>query len=253
LRPVIGITCRSSIRDGANSEYVIARPYISAIEESGGLPIILPPITEFRPGGAWSLTSICQGLILSGGGDPDPVFFNEEPHAKLGRVDRERDEWEIFLCRAARVEGIPILGICRGIQVINIALGGNLYQDIAQYLPNTLDHMQNTPPENRWHQVIIEKESRLFRVLNTERIWCNSLHHQAVKTVAPQLKVVARAEDGVIEAVEYTGSEFILGVQWHPERLRESSTERIFSEFVACSLRLAGRTNYAPNKAAISE
>ena len=239
MRPVIGVTCSSKLPGEGKSEYVLARPYISAVERGGGIPIILPPLLELVRRGAWSLRRICHGLILSGGGDPDPALFNEKPHDKLGQVDRERDEWEIFLCKMAWLERVPILGICRGLQILNIALGGSLYQDIPSTLPEAINHMQDTPAEFLSHQVLIEEESRLFSILRKDRIWCNSLHHQAIKAVAPQLAVVARSEDGVIEAVEArtreAGEGFVLGVQWHPERLKQPATDLIFAEFITSS------------------
>jgi len=239
LRPIIGITCSSTVKGEVQSEYVLAKPYISAVERGGGIPIILPPLLDLVQQETWSLRTLCHGLLLSGGGDVDPALFNEQPHEKLGRVDRERDEWEIFLCRTAWLERMPILGICRGIQILNIALGGNLYQDISSALPKAFNHMQDIPAECLSHQVLIEKGSRLFSLLRKDRVWCNSLHHQAVKEVAPQLTVAARSEDGVIEAVEArtreAGEGFILGVQWHPERLKQSTTDLIFREFVASS------------------
>ncbi len=215
---------------------MLAGAYCRAVEKAGGIPVLLPALAILdRP-----LHSFCQGLLLSGGGDFDPAFFGEEPHPQLGTVDLERDRWEISLIRKARAEGLPILGICRGIQALNVAFGGTLYQDLpAQYLPAPnrplLEHNQQIPGDQVSHRVTIVAGSLLSRVIGPTEIWTNSHHHQAVKDPAPDLKVTARSDDGVIEGLEGTGDHFLLGVQWHPERLANPDSQRLFTAFVrAC-------------------
>lgn len=205
------------------------------MQKVGGIPVLLPAITRLeRP-----LASFCQGLLLSGGGDFDPGFFGEVPHPALGTVDYERDCWEITLITKARREGLPILGICRGMQAINIALGGSLYQDLPSQYPvsgkGLVEHHQSAPGDQVTHRVKITVNSLLHQVVESTEIWTNSHHHQAVKETAPGLKVTARSEDGVIEGIEGKNDHFLLGVQWHPERLSTPDSHRLFAAFVrAC-------------------
>ncbi|HHW12809.1 MAG TPA: gamma-glutamyl-gamma-aminobutyrate hydrolase family protein [Firmicutes bacterium] len=235
MKPVIGVTCRHD-RKQIPDQYMLAGAYCRAIEKAGGIPVLLPAQAEFdRP-----LHSFCQGLLLSGGGDIDPAFFNEEPHPRLGTVDQERDRWELLLVRKAYAEGLSMLGICRGVQVLNVAFGGTLYQDLpAQYAqrPNRplLEHNQQIPGDQVSHRVTIAAGSLLARILESTEIWTNSHHHQAVKDPAPNLRITARSDDGVIEGLEGTGDHFLVGVQWHPERLASPDSQRLFAAFVrAC-------------------
>ena len=212
---------------------MLAGAYCRAIEKAGGIPVLLPAMAKLdRP-----LHSFCQGLLFSGGGDFDPAFFNEEPHPQLGTVDLERDRWEILLIRKARAEGLPMLGICRGIQALNVALGGTLYQDLPAQYPRVsnlplLEHNQQIPSDRVSHRVTIVAGSLLSRVIGSTEIWTNSHHHQAVKEAAPDLKITARSDDGVIEGLEGTEGPFLLGVQWHPERLANPDSQRLFTGFV---------------------
>ena len=215
---------------------MLAGDYCRAVEKAGGIPVLLPALAACdRP-----LRSFCQGLLLSGGGDFDPAYFNEAPHPRLGTVDRDRDCWEILLIRKAQAESLPILGICRGVQALNVAFGGTLYQDLpAQYpqQPNRplLPHDQPAPGGPATHRVTIKAGSLLARILASTEIWTNSYHHQAVKDPATNLRVTARSDDGVIEGLEGTGDHFLLGVQWHPERLENTDSQRLFAAFIlAC-------------------
>lgn len=227
MKPVIGITCRHLI-DSGSDQYLLAAQYVQAIEREGGIAVILPAAGEFdRP-----LRSICDGLMLTGGGDLDPGLFSEEPHPKLGWVDPERDKFEISLIQRAKSEDLPVLGICRGMQMLNVALGGNMYQDLESQAPHALRHMQRRPPERVSHRVWVEEGTRLFHIIRRRRIWTNSLHHQAIKDPAPGFTVSARADDGVAEAIELPGDLFFLGVQWHPERLFRQSARLLFVEFL---------------------
>ncbi len=217
----------------------MAGAYCRAVKKAGGIPVIFPALAWLeRP-----LSSFCQGLLLSGGGDFDPAYFNEGPHPKLGTVDRERDHWEITLTRKARREGLPILGICRGMQALNLAFGGSLYQDLpSQYWPEQkqplIEHDQHLPGNQVSHRVVVEEASLLFSIVGSTEIWTNTHHHQGVKGVAPGLKISARSDDGVIEGIEGiegSAGAFLLGVQWHPERLTTPESQQLFAGFVrAC-------------------
>lgn len=235
IKPLIGITCCHN-RKQQPDQYLLAGAYCRAIVKAGGIPVLLPALAGLdRP-----LRSFCQGLLFSGGGDFDPVFFHEEPHPRLGTVDRERDRWEILLARQAWAEGLPMLGICRGAQALNVAFGGTLYQDLPAQYPRVanrplLEHNQRTPGDQVSHRVTITAGSLLARVVGATEIWTNSHHHQAVKDPAANLNVTARSDDGVIEGLEGTGGPFLLGVQWHPERLTTPDARRLFTGFVrAC-------------------
>src|SRR5690554_4459450 len=225
MRPVIGITCRRVAGAGVD-EYRLAVPYIAAVEKAGGIPLLLPALAvrERLP------AAVCHGLLFSGGGDPDPRFYGEEELFPLDSVDRRRDAWEIFLVKQARRYAIPVFGICRGLQIINVALGGTLYQDLPAQL--RVSHRQDTPAEKVSHRVWVEEGTLLARIIKRKRIWTNSLHHQAVKEPAPGLIIAARSEDGVVEALETQKGPFLLAVQWHPERLRSPGTRRLLRTFI---------------------
>ena len=235
IEPIIGISC-SHDRNLKPDQYQLAGAYCRAVQQAGGIPVLLPAMSRLeRP-----LASFCQGLLLSGGGDFDPTYFGEVPHPALGTVDHERDHWEITLIRKARVEGLPILGICRGMQAINVALGGSLYQDLPSQYPTNktnglAEHSQSAPGDQVTHRVKIAEDSLLYKVLESPEIWTNSHHHQAVKGLAPGLKITAQSDDGVIEGIEGMDDQFLLGVQWHPERLLTLESHRLFAAFLrAC-------------------
>ena len=216
---------------------MVAGRYCRAVERAGGIPVLLPPVKSLKQ----PLASLCQGLLLSGGGDPDPSLYGELPHPKLGKVDQERDHWELTLIHKAREEQIPILGICRGIQILNVALGGSLYQDLPSQYIEADEHWQKLPGEEVSHRVQIKESTMLFSLLEQNIIWTNSHHHQAIKKLALGLIISAQSDDGVIEGVEATGEHFILGVQWHPERLTTQESSRIFAGFISACQKKFGR------------
>ncbi len=193
--------------------------YARSVALAGGLPFILPSAAiaveprDFLDG--------LDGLLLSGGGDVSPLRFGEEPLAGLGTVSRERDDFEIALALEARRRGLPVLGICRGHQLLNVALGGTLYQDIPSQVEGAISHQ---PPEGQavdefWHSIEILPASRRLALSAEEKILVNSFHHQAVKELAQGLVATARSSDGLIEAFESVEGSWILGVQFHPETL----------------------------------
>jgi len=230
LRPVIGITCSY---DWPIRYYRLNRAYVEAIIRAGGLPIILPSINPVD-----EVLSMVDGILLSGGVDLDPHLYGEKPIPKMGKIDPDRDKFELQLTKEAIKREIPILAICRGIQILNVAAGGTLYQDILSQVPNAIKHRWLTseglevPPDYPTHMVKVKIGSRIHRIFGKEVLWVNSFHHQAVKDVGENFIATAWAEDGIIEAIEYTGDSFILGVQWHPELMINGEMMKLFEEFV---------------------
>ncbi len=210
--PIIGIT--ASV-DGKADWYQQRSNYITAIEQCGGIPVILPPIVKKIE----MIVTRLDGLLFAGGGDLDPLHFNEEPQYKLNYDHPLRDQFELALIKAALTQGKPILGICRGIQVLNVALGGTLYQEIHEQVEGALTHQHSSGEP--MHTIKIKEGYLLARLSGKTELRVNSFHHQAVRRVAPGLIVSAIANDGVIEAIEYPQHHFVLGVQWHPERMRD--------------------------------
>lgn len=215
MKPLIGITCAW---DEINGRYFLGKMYVEAVEAGGGIPVLLAP-----PGDSGSLdrlTKAVDGLVLSGGTDMDPVYFGEEPISGVGEICPERDAFELALAGAALASDIPLFGICRGMQVINIAAGGDIYQDINSQLGNPLfKHFQQAPRWHPTHEIKVLPGTSLASILGSGPVRVNSYHHQAVRKVAPGFVVSARSADGVIEAVESPGHLFALGVQCHPEAM----------------------------------
>lgn len=208
-------------RAGVNASYV------SAVAGAGGVPLILSQL--IGEAGAPRALEGCEGLLLTGGEDVDPAYYGEQPSKALGSVDRERDRFELALFRAARAARLPVLGICRGIQLINVALGGTLYQDLPSERPGPIDHDPGTARGARTHHVRLAPGSQAARALGVDRLVPNSFHHQAVKDLAPALIATGWSDDGVIEAVEGRPDDaWLLAVQWHPEEMHEdvSAPER---------------------------
>jgi microsomal dipeptidase-like Zn-dependent dipeptidase/gamma-glutamyl-gamma-aminobutyrate hydrolase PuuD len=196
----------------------ISNAYSNAIIKAGGIPVLIPLTTDRNV--LEAIVSRIDGLALSGGGDIYAPLFNEELHPAVTSYDLERDNYELELVRLAAVRQIPILGICRGIQLINVAFGGNLIQDIPSQVPNSsICHSQEEERKMATHTVSITPHSILYQIAGQEILPVNSFHHQAVKEVAPGFEAVAHANDGVIEAIESTEGKSIMGVQWHPENM----------------------------------
>lgn len=210
--PIIGVT--AGIDESGRA--VVAESYMRAIRSAGGLGIVITPVE--REYEAWYQVQAIDGLVLSGGGDVSSLLFGEEPHHGIGRVDRMRDVWEMALCRLAVKGGRSILGICRGMQVMNVALGGDVYQDIASRA-DTICHQQTSARNTTWHTIRLIEDSRLGKIFG-KRIAVNSYHHQAVRRIADGLTITAVAADGVTEAIEGRDG-WLVGVQWHPESLSE--------------------------------
>ena len=230
MRPVIGITCSE---DEANNRAYLARPYYYAVVKAGGLPVMLPSVPETE-----ELLEIMDGIIFSGGGDVDPHYFGEEPVQGTGEISPIRDAVEIKLAELALSGKIPSLGICRGAQVLNIAAGGTVHQDIDIGYDKHLKHVQQAPRWYATHNIDIPETSKLFEIMGEKTLRVNSFHHQAINRLGNGLLACAWSSDGVIEAFEATGdNNFILGVQFHPETMwhRDRKFLKLFEALVLAS------------------
>jgi putative glutamine amidotransferase len=237
-RPVIGVTAKweyaSSAGDPSrvDGNHLLPETYVRSVRAAGGLPILLP--STFDSETRVEYLRICDGVLFSGGGDVNPAFFGDEPARNLGAVDPLRDAFEIGLCQEALELDVPILAICRGVQVLNVAAGGTLVQDIPSTLPNALQHAQKSPLWHASHGITVESDSILYRLLGASQVYVNSFHHQAVGVLAPAFRVSARTSDGVVEAIESTRHRFAIGVQFHPEGTgdKDPNMKAIFVGFI---------------------
>ncbi len=231
LRPLIGITCSLDSTDSAS--YRLHQDYMNAVSHTGGEGVILPHTDDQ---GIRELIGTLDGIILSGGEDIDPSHYDEEPHPALGRIEPGRDRFELELTRTAIRLPIPILGICRGMQILYVAVGGRLIQDIPSQVKDAIKHRQEAPRPHPGHKVTVERNSKLSGMIGAGEVGVNSFHHQAVKEpLIDRFIVSARASDNVIEAIEFPEDRFVLGLQWHPEAMFGTSPAmiEIFAAFVA--------------------
>jgi putative glutamine amidotransferase len=235
--PLIGVSTGRLLAPNIQRDQV-ATPtsYLRAIIAAGGIPLLIPPhLTHDQL--AETLTRL-DGLVLIGGGDLDPALFNGPPHPRIYDIDPDRDFLDLTLARLAAQNGLPFLAICRGIQVVNVALGGTLFTDIGDQVPGALRHdwYPNIPRGHLAHPIRVDSGSRLSQVLGGTHFQVNSLHHQAIQTPAPGLRVTAWAPDGLIEGLELPEHPFGLAVQWHPEWLQDHTSQRaIFAALVAAA------------------
>jgi putative glutamine amidotransferase len=237
MKPLIGITPSPSndqMSHGMFYRYCLSRTYVDSVRAAGGVPVILPTdATELD-----DLFPRLDGLLLSGGGDLDPAHFGEpELHEATYGIDAQRDAFELRAFREAVDRDLPTLCICRGIQVMAVAMGGTLVQDISSTLPDVIEHRQSKLGKNRddvGHEVTLSDGNPLADRVRSERFAVNSFHHQAVKDPGATLVVIAAAEDDVIEGLWHPGMHFGIGVQWHPEMLAGSFAQHaaIFDGFV---------------------
>ncbi len=232
-RPLIGLTTYTSKSEYGNPVVTLATHYVRAILQAGGMPVLIPNLLS-EP--EWQeFYERLDGIVFTGGGDIEPRIFGGPDHPKVGSVDPERDALELPLLRAAAEDGKPFLGICRGLQVVNVALGGTLFTDLADQLPGAMRHNwhEGFPRTHLAHPVRVEEDSLLAKIFDEPMPGVNSLHHQGIKNLAPALKSIAYAPDGLVEAVELPGHPFGLAVQWHPEWLTEHAwARRLFQAFI---------------------
>jgi len=245
-RPLIGVTTQTlqaidGIPEGLPHSVVMNQRYYHAVASAGGAPVLVPLLDDLE-----SLRAIYErtdGILIPGGVDVDPAAFGERPHERLGRTDPARDRVEIQLVKWAVEDDKPLLGLCRGLQVINVALGGTLYQDLATEYPNPIKHdyfpTYGYSRDHLAHDVAVEAGSRMRHALVDAAVPVNSMHHQGIKALATGLSASAVAPDGLIEAAESTSESYIVGVQWHPEvfELSDLSSGVLFTDFVQAASR----------------
>ena len=231
-RPMIGITTRNGKDADGHPTVVLQHSYVNAVTGAGGVAIPVPcnlPLEILL-----DLYSRLDGILFSGGGDISLEYFDGSPHPRIGGVDPMRDSTELALMRGAVEQGKPLLGICRGAQMMNVALGGTLYTHILDQLPDAIQHdWHDQPRQTLAHQVNVDESSRVAEIFGETLLHVNSLHHQGLKDIASSLRVTAHAPDGLVEAVELPDHPYALAVQWHPEWLTDQpSMQRLFKSFV---------------------
>ena len=216
--PLVAVTATTRMDNGM-VRVRLSVAYLTSLDGAGLTPIVVPPFAPCADRDA--ILDAVSGLVLTGGEDVDPARYGAEPHPRLSTVHAERDATELALLDGARERRLPTLAICRGMQVMNVGLGGTLIQDIPSQVPGALVHDGDGPRTDRSHSITIARDSRLGRAVAREQITVNSFHHQSVEIPAPDVIVTARAADGVIEGLETDPDNpwWALGIQWHPEDL----------------------------------
>lgn len=231
VRSVIGITPGYD----ENSKMLFVKDgYYKALMKAGGLPLILPLTGDKST--LEKFFDICDGFLLCGGPDLDAKHFGEENMSYNGEISPIRDEMEIYIVRKAMELNVPVFGICRGMQVMNVAMGGSLYQDIFSQIKDrdVIKHSQSAPKWYPTHEIYIERGSRIWNIYMKAKVGTNSFHHQAVKNVAPGFIATSRTSDDVIESIECEDHPFAVGVQWHPELMweKDDSHLELFRDFL---------------------
>ncbi|HEX6079146.1 MAG TPA: gamma-glutamyl-gamma-aminobutyrate hydrolase family protein [Methylomirabilota bacterium] len=233
--PLIGVS--TSITVGASPERAyVNSAYLHAVQQAGGVPVALPP--QLSSASMRQLAGDLQGLLLTGGGDMDPALFGETPHATLYDVAPSRDTLETSVLHVALDRGLPVLAVCRGLQVLNVALGDSLHQDVGTDPGTQMAHSQKEPRDQPTHKVKLTPGCRLAATLGADELEVNSMHHQAIKRLGRGLTAVAWAPDQIVEGAEIGDpSRFVLGVQWHPEELvgHSEPARRLFAALVAAA------------------
>jgi len=238
---LIGITCdHETITDSRGCparRYITPEPYVRAVARTGATPVLLPH-TELEQ--VDDLLGHLDGLVITGGDfDVPPPYYGEETRSATRRLVEERSGFERSLCRAALRSGLPLLGVCGGMQLLNVVLGGTLYQDLSER-PNTLVHEQPHDRRQPHHAVKLTRDSRLQRICATDSLEVNSTHHQILHDLGTNVMASAIAPDGVVEGIEVSGRGLVLGVQWHPELLDAPEQQRIYAALVESSNKTEG-------------
>src|SRR3954452_9653193 len=227
-KPLIGIGSDVLQKQGERERAFVYMTYVESLKRAGAVPVVIPP----QPENAAELAETLDGILLAGGGGCDPAENGEEKHPSCEPMDPRRQKNDLGLARLARERGIPTLGVCLGVQVMNVAAGGTLIQDIASSVDTDIDHASE-PSDRHRHDVHIDSSTKLGRILGAQELNVNSSHHQAIGRVADGLRVTAKAPDGIVEALEDPSHPFYVGVQWHPEDMPgEESAKAIFGAFV---------------------
>ena len=227
-KPIIGVT--APIQD--NGDLNLFHSYIHAIESAGGAPIIIPYLDDNET--LFQAISICDGILFTGGVDVEPERYGEERAPECGEAQLKRDELELKIFDMIRESNMPVMAICRGAQLVNVALGGTLYQDIYAHYGTTLPHKTTEPRHGYAHSVAVVEGSPLYNLWGVTEARINTFHHQAIKALGKGLKVMAKAEDGIIEAVYAEGERYLRAYQWHPERLcdADDNNRAVFTDFI---------------------
>jgi putative glutamine amidotransferase len=223
MRPLIGICSNYNLKD---EEYCLCDYYVESLLRAGGTVMMLPPVKDEEI--MEQYLESCQGVVFPGGGDVDPYYWGEVPCWELGEINPRRDYFELKLAEKVITRKMPALGICRGCQVLNVAAGGTLLQDIN----TAMAHQQKAPRNYPFHNIVIKPDTLLCSIMNESEIRVNSFHHQAIAHPGTGILVSALAPDGIIEAIESREAPFILGVQWHPECMEDKYSQRLFMALV---------------------
>jgi len=221
-KPPIGIT--TGYRGDGSPQCYLGADYYHSVLLADGLPLLLPPVEEELVG---PLLNQVSALLFTGGADVDPAAYGQEPHPKTSPLDPTRNRFELALAHLAAERAMPMMGICLGCQLLNVALGGTLYQHIPEQVPSALSHSPEKCGPRTYHQVRIAPDSRLARIVGATDLEVNSSHHQAIRELARPLRAVAWSDDGVVEAAESRDDRFILTIQWHPENLAAKHAEHL--------------------------
>jgi putative glutamine amidotransferase len=254
IKPIIGIGSDVLLTKGERDRAFAYTTYVDSLRRAGAVPVVIPP----QPENAEAIVGGLDGILLAGGDDCDPSVYGEQRHPSVEPMDPRRQSNDLTLARVARERGIPTLGICLGVQMMNVAAGGTLIQDIDSELRTDIEHA--SPASDRIeHDVLIEEGTRLAEIFGDQELKVNSSHHQAIRRVGDGLRVTAEAPDGIIEGLEDPSHPFYVGVQWHPEDMAEDrSASSLFGAFVEAARRYAqkkrnGSTDLSPVGAAQTE
>lgn len=238
-KPIIGISTSVLVDEGGGfpgyERILINKDYVSSVISAGAVPLMIP--MDATEENLRQILELVDGMIFSGGHDIAPIRYGEEPHQKLQEICPERDDFDFLLYRLAKEHSLPILGICRGFQLMNVSEGGKLYQDLSLKNTESLKHSQGHGPSVPTHTVKVESGSKFYKILGKEEIRVNSFHHQAVKSTSENVAISGKALDNVVEAIELKNYPFGLGVQFHPEMLqaKEEDMKKIFAALVSAA------------------